>query len=107
MALTIGKTSSGVMGDKRYFIGTVAFDSSYPTGGEAVTAASLEFQSAIDGFIVGSGSALVATKRVAWDPSTSKLTIMVEDGTSGIEAEAANTSDQSGVVDVPFIAFGE
>ena len=107
MALTITKTSSGVMGDKRYFAGTVAFDNSYPTGGESVTAANLEFQSAIDTLIVGAQSALVPTKIVAWDPSTSKLVINVEDGTSGISAEAANTSDQSGVVDVPFIAFGE
>jgi len=31
---------------------------------------------------------------------------MVEDGTSGIEAEAANASDQSGVTDVQLIVFG-
>ena len=41
------------------------------------------------------------------DPSTGKLVINVEDGTSGIMAEAANASDQSTVVDVQFIAFGE
>lgn len=107
MALTFGKTASGVMGDKRYFIGTVAFDASYPTGGEAVVVADFEFQVAIDAVIVGAQSSLVPTKVVSFDPSTAKLVINVEDGTSGISAEAGNASDQSGVVDVQFIAFGE
>lgn len=107
MALTFAKTASGVMGDKRYYIGTVAFDNSYPTGGEAVTAANLEFQSAVDAVIINAQSSLVPTKVVSYDPSTGKLVINVEDGTSGIMAEAGNASDQSGVVDVQFIAFGE
>jgi hypothetical protein len=107
MALTIAKTASGVMGDKRYFLGTVAFDASYPTGGEAVTAAELEFQLQVDAVIINAQSSLVPTKVVSYDPSTGKLVINVEDGTSGIMAEAGNASDQSGVVDVQFIAFGE
>jgi hypothetical protein len=107
MALTFSKTASGVMGDKRYFLGTVAFDASYPTGGEAVTAAELEFQLQVDAVIINAQSSLVPTKVVSYDPSTGKLVINVEDGTSGIMAEAANASDQSTVVDVQFIAFGE
>ena len=107
MALTFSETSQGVIGDKRYWIGTVAFDDSYPTGGESVAVSNFAFQSSIDQVIVGAGSALVFTKVVRWDPSTSKLTVGVEDGTSGIEAQAANESDQSGLVDIPVFAIGE
>lgn len=106
MALTFTKDAEGVMGDRRYWMGRVAFDSSYPTGGEAVAASDFGFDVSLDSVIVGAGSALVFTKIVRWDPSTSKLTIGVEDGTSGIEAQAGSTSDQSGVVDVPIVAFG-
>jgi len=43
MALTITVPDAGrtVIGNKRLVIGTIAFDSSYPTGGEALTAANL------------------------------------------------------------------
>lgn len=41
MALTVTKTKEGVAGDLRYVTGTLAFDSSYPTGGESLTAANL------------------------------------------------------------------
>ncbi|MEE9125353.1 MAG: hypothetical protein V3U14_12820 [candidate division NC10 bacterium] len=106
MALTFTKTAAGVAGDKRYWFGTVAFDSSYPTGGEAVAVGDFEMELAIDALLVGSGSALVFTKIVRFDPSTSKLTVGVEDGTSGIEAQAGSTSDQSGLVDIPLAVWG-
>lgn len=35
MALTIAETKRGVVGNLRYWVGTVAFDTSYPTGGES------------------------------------------------------------------------
>ena len=43
MALTVTKSGdwSGMMGNLRYAKVTVAFDSSYPTGGESLTAADL------------------------------------------------------------------
>ena len=105
MALTLTKTASGVMGDKRYWLGTLAFDDSYPTGGEAITAANVEMQSSIQGSVVGTGN--VATKRVAFDPSASAFLVFVEDGTTGKEAQAANASDQSGITDVQLMVFGE
>jgi hypothetical protein len=94
------------MGDKRYWLGTVAFDASYPTGGEVVAAADFDFQVAVEGVLVDAGSALVFTKIVRFDPSTSKFTVGIEDGGTGIEAQAANASDQSGIVDVQVLAFG-
>lgn len=107
MALTFTKNSSGVMGDKRYWAGTVAFDASYPTGGEAVAASDFDsISTSVEFVMVGAQSSLVPTKVVSYDPSTAKLVINVEDGTSGISAEAGNASDQSGVVDVQILAFG-
>ena len=43
MALTITVPDAGrtVIGNKRLVFGTIAFDSSYPTGGEALTATNL------------------------------------------------------------------
>ena len=41
MALTVAITERTVMGNKRVNRGTIAFDSSYPTGGEAFTAANM------------------------------------------------------------------
>lgn len=41
MALTVAVTEPGVMGNKRTTRGTIAFDSSYPTGGESLTAANI------------------------------------------------------------------
>ncbi len=107
MALTLTETTQGVMGSIRFWLGTIAFDSSYPTGGEALAASDVPGMStSVQGVLVDSGSAGVATKRIVWDPSAAKFVIFVEDGTSGIEAEAANTSDQSGVVDVQVMVFG-
>lgn len=106
MALTFTKAAAGVMGDKRFWAGTVAFDTSYPTGGEAVVAGDFEFSTSVEWVLVDSGSALVFTKIVRYDPSTGKLTVGIEDGTSGIEAQAGSTSDQSGIVDVQIMAFG-
>lgn len=47
MALTFTSQKEGVAGDLRYWSGTILFDSSYPTGGEAITAANFGFGSTI------------------------------------------------------------
>lgn len=107
MALTFTKTASGVFGDKRYWVGTVAFDSSYPSGGETVSASDVEMTLAVDAVIPSAQSSLVPTKVVSYDPSTGKLVVNVEDGTTGIMAEAGNGTDQSDVVDVQVFVLGE
>lgn len=107
MALTLTKTKSGVVGDQRYWMGVVAFDSSYPAGGEALAASDInEGWTQINHVMVDSGSAGVATKRVVWDESAETLVIFIENGASGIEAEAADASNQSGVVDVALTVYG-
>lgn len=102
MALIFTETAQGVIGDKRYWIGTVAFDDSYDTGGETVAAANFGFQSAIDTVIAGAGSALVHGFVVKYDPSTSKLAASTVSGTP-----AAASGNLSTVVDVPVFAIGE
>lgn len=47
MALAFASQKEGVAGDLRYWSGTITFDSSYPTGGEAITAANFGFGSTI------------------------------------------------------------
>ena len=104
MALTLTKTSDGVIGDLRYWAGTVALDNSYPTGGEAVAASSFTNMTTIEAVMLG--QTIIATNRIIWDPSASKIVLMIEDGTTGIEAQAANTSDQSAVTDVQMFVIG-
>ena len=104
MALTLTKTSDGVMGDLRYWAGTVALDDSYPTGGEALVASDLPHFSSIEAVMLG--QPIVATNRTIWDPSAGKIVLMIEDGTTGIEAQAGNTSDQSAVTDVQMFVVG-
>ena len=41
MALTLANLTFNTSGSKRTVIGTIAFDASYPTGGESLTAANL------------------------------------------------------------------
>ena len=77
---------------KTLVVGTVLFDNSYPTGGEAITAANFGL-SRIDAVVVGSNSG--AGVDAVWDAANSKLKLFDEDGTSGISAEFASTGDAS------------
>ena len=88
---------------KNLVAATVLFDSSYPTGGEAISVADFPSLGSLDEIIVGSSN--VATKNAVWDKANSKLKLVIEDGTSGVEAEAGSTSDQSAVT-VTVMAIG-
>ena len=104
MALTVTNETRSVVGDLVLVTGTLTFDSSYPTGGEAVAASSFSNFIRLD-FLGLNAHTDVATKLAVWDRSNAKIILYVEDGTTGIEAQAANTSDQS-AVSVEFLAFG-
>lgn len=93
MALTFTEQYRGVVSDRRVWRGTVTFDSSYPTGGEAVTAADFGFDVSIETVIVGSNDEAGVSCR--WDGANSKLKLFDEDNTSGIEAEFGNGTDAS------------
>ena len=103
MALTVSITSSSVFGDRQARFATVTLDSSYPTGGEALSAAQLNLAQ-LDEVVIHSAN--VATKRAVWDRTNSKILVYVENGTSGIEAQAASTSDQS-ALSVQVFAVGK
>lgn len=106
MALTyVGRKKDnlhGTQGGFRVWMGTITFDSSYPTGGEAVTAADFGM-SAIHTMIISSTDEAGISAR--WDHANLKIKLFDEDNTSGVEAEFANTGDASGVV-VEAVVFG-
>lgn len=103
MALSVTINDRDVWGSHQVRFATVTFDSSYPTGGEIPTAA--DFQLAeIKNLVVHSADD--ATYRPVYVPSTGAIKLYVEDGTSGIEAEAANASDQS-AVNVEVVVIGK
>lgn len=104
MALTFSNEEMHVLGDMRVWLVSINFDNSYPTGGEAIATSDLSGCSSIAFAQVGSVDD--ATYRCTWDRTNSKLKLYVEDGTSGIEAEAANTSDQS-AVNIELLVFGK
>lgn len=92
MALTHSTNFRTVFGNKRAVFGTVTFDASYPTGGEAVTAATFGLQN-IDALIV-LGTRGVVTWSPWYNPATGKLLVQVTaDGT-----QAASEADLSTLV---------
>ena len=91
-----------VFGNKRVSVAEVTLDSSYPTGGESITATQLGLKS-VDFAITTVKSATGAGVNVAtayYDNSTSK--VLVYDETP---AQAASEADLSNVV-VQIVAFG-
>jgi hypothetical protein len=78
-----------------YFLGEITFDSSYPTGGESLTAASLGFAEMI---VVQFGGGTYNYKP-EYDYANSKVVL------NGAFGEVDNASDQSSVT-VRFVAFG-
>lgn len=106
MALTLTKADSGIMGDKRYWFGTFAFDSSYPTGGEALAVSDInEGWKSIEHVVVGTGED--AMYRVAWDDSAAKFLVFLEaSGGDGAEDEVGNGVDLSTIGDVPLMCYG-
>lgn len=102
MAATVTVLATIPTKDNDIVFATVGFDSSYPTGGEAVTAADLGLSGIVTGGAFGADD---AKYHAYWDNANRKMILYVEDGTTGIEAQAANTSDQSAVV-IPAVFVG-
>jgi hypothetical protein len=101
MALTFGTPTREVVGRQRSITSSVTFDSSYPTGGEAVTAANFGL-SVIDDVIVHGPAMNTDVTRavpVSFKSSTSKLVAYGYDGddtgaVAGLK-EIPNTTDLS------------
>lgn len=95
-------TTNGGVASPKVTVTDVALDSSYPTGGEAVTAANLGL-TRVDFAIATVKSAATTTVNVAnvhYDKDTGKLLIYDES-----PAEVANAADINGLV-VQVIAWG-
>ena len=102
MALTITIPDAGrtVIGNKRLVFGTLAFDASYPTGGEALTAGDLGLDK-IDHITFTSD-----VVQCYW--ASNKLLAYYGDNDAGADgefAQAANTDDLS-AANVGFFAIG-
>ncbi len=82
----------------------VTFDSSYPTGGEAIVAADLGLTTLREVISVLTLAPLFSEKIVTWDRANSKLTIGVEG--AAIFVQAGSASDQSSVIAL-VVAIGE
>lgn len=87
---------------KKLYHGTIALDSSYPTGGETLDVSGNErFDVLIADSVGGYVFSFVA--------SSQKLLAYVGDndaGADGVLAQVANTTDLSAVTTIPFIAIG-
>lgn len=71
MALTITPKRCYVTGDRRTVVAEVTFDSSYPTGGESLTAADLGLELGMDQIEIGGASSTGHVFQYDW--ATSKL----------------------------------
>lgn len=96
MALTASLTTSSVGNQKGRF-GTITFDASYPTGGEAITPATFGLTFLNHLVITDNAGADV----VAWDRTNAKLVAYVR--TTGVEV--ADTTDLSALV-ISVLALG-
>lgn len=110
MALTITLLNDGKIstGGKIAVLATVAFDSSYPTGGEAIAASDLGL-STIDVLIPNQRNGHI----IEWDKTNAKLLVYRQSdigSTVSIAAtpfsEASNAIDLSSITGVDIIAWG-
>lgn len=118
MALTVTNhagTGPGIAGTRpvyaasggrglKFVTGTIAFDASYPTGGEATTDISGHFTELL-GVIFESKSGYT----FSYDYTNNKVLAYVGDNDAvadGPQAQVADTTDLSAVTGVRFLAFG-
>lgn len=101
MAISAASVDSNVFGSRRVTVTDVTLDSSYPTGGEAITAAQLGLNTVL--FAICNVKAVGGTVNVAnayYDSANAKIKVYDE-----TPAEAANAADLSSLV-VRVLAFG-
>jgi len=104
MTLTHSIQKRSTFGNKRVRTVDIAFDSSYPTGGESLTASDLGL-SVVDLVIPSPKSGYV----FEYDYTNSKIKAYYADydaTSDGALIEVANTTDLSGVTGVRLLAMG-
>ena len=106
ISATTGKArTAGQFGPKTVIRGTIAFDNSYPTNGEALLLSQIGL-STIDQMQVFPYKGYVPQ----WDGTNKKVKMFYADYTanaSGALIEVANTADLSAVDALPFEAIGD
>lgn len=111
MALAFTKTRSDVVGTKRVVYGTLAFDSSYPTGGESITLAGTTGTTGlrrVDSVTVKFNSGYLFTYTPT-DSVSGKVLAYQGDNTNAAAApliQVANTTDLSALTAVPIEITG-
>ena len=108
MAIAISALTRPQMeGSRRKVRGTITFDSSYPTGGEALTLKTIGLDVLEDLVISGQSASSTTSYVVVWDRSATAPKLKVHGGAaSGVAlAEVTNTTDLSALV-VRFEATG-
>ena len=92
----------GALGGRRLKLSTIDFDSSYPTGEEAVTKANFDLPGAIEGIVlVAITDGADVAQNVIFDQENSKLIVIA----AGDGLEADNATDLSGV-SAKFLVIG-
>lgn len=95
-------TGPEVPGSRKEVVGVITFDSSYATGGEAVTLAQLGL-SRLDYLVVTAGIGYLPT----WNSSLTAPTVLLyrQTGATGAFVEVPSTTDMSATT-VRFLAIG-
>lgn len=101
MALTVAVIKRNVVGSQREVIADVTFDSSYPTGGEAFVPTDVDPSAGANAVFhwvgICNNDATVADQRLVSYDHTNKKLLMLVTLSSGVNAEAANLSNQAAV----------
>lgn len=102
MAASVTVNEKTVLGNQRVTFSTVTLDSSYPTGGESVTAAQLGLSSVKAALVnITAVNGTVNVANAFYDVANSKVKVFDE-----TPAEVANTTDLSGTT-IVIVAFGK
>lgn len=104
MAVAFTSTLVNVEGARRRVVGTLAFDSSYPTGGESVPRSLLGLLK-FDDVRIGPKAGYL----FEWDDTNQKVKVYQGDNDNAADApliEVADTTDLSALTAVPISALG-
>ena len=87
--------------NKTFYFGTIAFDSTYPSGGEAIDLGSNE---RVDFMFCNASGGYVPV----WDAANQKLLLYYGDNNNAADGPLIEnaTADVSALTAVPFLAFG-
>jgi len=106
MALTVTLTNITIFGNKRFIQGKIAFDTSYPTGGEAFSLADMGLAGGVLDFCMFEPESGYIFE---YDHTNNKVLAYYCDYDAvadGALIQVANTTDLSALTDARFIAIG-